>query len=71
MEGLTVDEREREKLRDILQGMAFGIDGVDREAAESLWDVSVRVEGGGSPRGLLMVCWGGPIMKRERLMTLA
>lgn len=30
MKGLTVDEREREKLRDILQGMAFGIDGVDR-----------------------------------------
>lgn len=47
-----MDEREREKLRDILQGMAFGIDGVDREAAESLWDVSVRVEGVGSMAGL-------------------
>ena len=43
-----MDEREREKLRDILQGMALGIDGVDKEVAEFLWDVSVRVEGGGS-----------------------
>lgn len=49
---MTVDEREREKLRDILHGMAFGINGVDRGAAESLWDVSVRVEGGGSMVGL-------------------
>ena len=33
---MTVDEREREKLRDILQGMARDIDGVDMEVAEFL-----------------------------------
>lgn len=49
---MTVDEREREKLRDILQGMARDIDGVDMEVAEFLWGVSVMVEGGGSMAGL-------------------
>ena len=49
---MTVDEREREKLRDILQGMARDIDGVDMEVAGFLWGVSVMVEGGGSMAGL-------------------
>lgn len=49
---MTVGEREREKLRDILQGMARDIDGVDMEVAEFLWGVSVMVEGGGSMAGL-------------------
>lgn len=49
---MIVDEREREKLRYILQEMALVIDGVDRGVAEFLWDVSVRVEGGGSMVGL-------------------
>lgn len=48
---MTVDEREREKLRDILQGMARDIDGVDMEVAEFLWGVSVMVEGG-DPTGM-------------------
>ena len=49
---MTVDEREREKLRDILQGMARDIDGVDMGVAEFLRGVSVMVEGGGSMAGL-------------------
>ena len=49
---MTVDEREREKLCNLLQSMALDMDRVDREVAEFLWGVAARVAGGGSMAGL-------------------
>lgn len=49
---MTADEREREKLCNLLQSMALDMDRVDREVAEFLWGVAARVAGGGSMAGL-------------------
>lgn len=49
---MTADEREREKLCDLLQSMALDMDRVDMEVAELLWGVAARVADGGSMAGL-------------------
>lgn len=49
---MTVDEREREKLRDILQAMAIESNHVDMEMSKFLWNVVKRFVDGGSMAGL-------------------
>ena len=49
---MTVDEREREKLCNLLQSMALDMGRVDREVAELLLEVAARVARGGSMAGL-------------------
>ena len=49
---MTVDEREREKLRDILQAMAIESNHVDMEVSKFLWNVVKRLADGGSVAGL-------------------
>lgn len=49
---MTVDEREREKLRDILQAMAIESNHVDMEVSKFLWNVVKRIADGGSMAGL-------------------
>lgn len=45
-------EREREKLRDILQAMAIESNHVDMEVSKFLWNVVKRLADGGSMAGL-------------------
>jgi hypothetical protein len=49
---VTADEREREKLRDILQTMAIESNHVDMEMSKFLWNVVKRLADGGSMAGL-------------------